>query len=78
MSLPSGFLERVNDDAITVERSVFLNAVDSWAKDWDEVTVIYVEFDDGHAYEIEPADYRSLLNQTQKDKVKNAASSPLP
>lgn len=77
MTLPAGFLDKVNSPVIEVDRSVFRDRNGTWAKDWPEVVSVFVEFDDGTFYTIEPADFRAMTRE-QQTKIRNAPSSPLP
>ena len=77
MALPDGFLDRLDNDAITVERSVFLDQNGLWAKERADVVEVFVEFSDAATYRIASADFYAL-NRTRADKVRHASSSPLP
>jgi hypothetical protein len=77
MALPAGFLDRLNNPLLIVDRTVFQNAHGSWAKAWLEVVTIFVDFDDGYEYQIDPADFRTLT-RAQQEKIRHAPSSPLP
>lgn len=77
MTLPAGFVDKLDSPVLAVDLSVFRDRHGAWAKEWDSVTSIYVEFDDGTHYVIEPEDFRALT-KAQQDTIRHAPSSPLP
>jgi len=77
MALPNGFLERLDNPVVEVDRSVFLDRNGYWAKDWPDVVEVFVLFSDAVSYRITPTEFRALT-RAQKKKIREAPSSPLP
>ena len=77
MTVPAALIEKLDSPVRDVELSVFRDRHGAWAKDWDSVASVYIEFDDGTQFTIEPADFRALTSAQQR-KVRYAPSSPLP
>lgn len=70
-------VNRLDNPTVAVMRSAFLAHRGEWAKQWEDVRVIHIDFSDGFVGHIEPQDFKGL-NRVQQTKVRNAPSSPLP
>lgn len=71
------FKSKLDDPAYEIDRSVFRDRNGLWAKEWSDVTDVYVQFDDGSEYELTPDEFKGL-NRDQQDCIRHAPSSPLP
>lgn len=70
-------IDRLDDPTVTVERAVFLDRNGNWAKRWEDVYNVWIDFSDDHRAILEPADFRTLSRE-QQAKVIVSSSSPLP
>lgn len=77
MAIPKDVVDRLNNPTVEVTRSVFQDRNGYWAKQWEDVRDVYVDFSDGTTAVIQPADFRQLTREQQR-KVREAPSSPLP
>lgn len=77
MAIPKDVVDKLNNPAVEVTRSVFQDRHGRWAKAWEDVRDVYVDFSDGTNAVIQPEDFRTLTREQQK-KVREAPSSPLP
>lgn len=77
MAISKDTIDRLNDPTIEVTRSVFMDRHGNWAKQWEDVRDVYVDFSDDTTVVIEPTDFRQLTREQQR-KIREAPSSPLP
>lgn len=70
-------INRLDNPVIEVTRSVFRDRHGNWAKAFEDVRDIVVDFSDDTQAMLTPAQFRALT-RAQQTKVRNAPSSPLP
>lgn len=70
-------VEKLDNPTLQVDRSLFRDRNGNWAKDWSEVSNVFIEFSDSTTFIISPAEFKSLTRE-QQTKVRNAPSSPKP
>jgi len=71
--ISDGFTARIGKTPITL--SMFVDRHGLWAKDWQYVVSVEIQFGDGYATSMTPDDYRGLPAD-QQELIRLAPSSP--